>query len=224
MKLDPFDIILPPVVASIFLGLGWTSSRAIAGGGPLSSHMKKMLFYSSLFVLGMGYSMSFVVMLGWPRPLWIVFTATWALLLMLMAWWRHRSPEKSADRIFITIAEGFPALILLIAIAGSAVQWEYILRGQGRLWVGLLWLTAAVAMIFTAGRERRITVIVVLRGIVALLVIGAAAERTPAAIIAAVVSGLSLLLLEKLWRATPEAKGMVSSSDFFSLLRIRKNR
>lgn len=207
MKLDPFDILLPPVLALIFLALGWTSLRTTAGGRPLSPQMKKGLLYAFLFVLGMGYSMAFVAMFSWPRPLWIVFTVAWALLLTLIAWWKYHFAQRSPSRVFTAIAEGLPALGLLMAIAGGAVEWEYIFTGQGRWWVGFLWVIGIAAMIATAGRNRRTTVIVVLRGIVALFVIGAIAQRTSPALIAAAISGLILLILEKLWHTTSDNHG-----------------
>ena len=148
--------------------------------------------------------MALVAMFSWPRPLWIVFTVAWALLLTLIAWWRYRSAEKSPSQVFTVLAEGLPALGLLLAVAGGAVEGEYILRGQGRWWVGLLWLIGLAAMIALAGRTRRVVVIVVLRGIVALLVIGAIAQRTSPALIAVAVSGLILLILEKIWHATSD--------------------
>jgi len=89
MKLDPFDIFFPAIIAAVFLALGWISSIRIAGG-PLSSQMKKGLLYGFFFVLGMGYSMAIVAMFGLPRPLWIMLTVAWAMLLASIAWWRYR--------------------------------------------------------------------------------------------------------------------------------------
>lgn len=120
MKLDPFDILAPGIIALVFLALGWISSRSIAGGGPLSSEMRKGLFYGFFFVLGMGYSMAVVAMFGWPRFLWIVFTVAWALLLASIAWWRYRQTRTEVETphkpVSAVLAEGIPALGLLICV------------------------------------------------------------------------------------------------------------
>jgi hypothetical protein len=170
--------------------------------------MKKGLFYGFFFVLGMGYSMAVVAMFGWPRPLWIIFTVAWALLLALIAWWRYRQTQSVSEAphkpISAVLAEGLPALGLMMTVIGGAVEWEYIFEAQGRWWVGLLWLIGVAATIALARRNRRTTVIVVLRGVVALLIIGAIAQRTSPALIAAAISGLILLLLQKLWHRTPD--------------------
>ncbi len=216
MKLDPFDILAPPIIALVFLALGWISSRNIAGGRPLSSQMKKGLFYGFFFVLGMGYSMAIVAMLDWPRPTWIVLTVAWALLLALVAWRRTRRVSASEIRgksISAVLAEGIPALGLMLCVIGGAIEWEYIFEGQGRWWVGLLWLMGVAAMVALAGRNRRTTVIVVLRGVVALLIIGAIAERTLPTVIAAAVSGLVLLLLEKLWHSGSDSREVPFQSN-----------
>jgi hypothetical protein len=213
MKLDPFDILAPGIIALVFLALGWISSRSIAGGGPLSSQMRKGLFYGFFFVLGMGYSMAVVAMFGWPRFLWIVFTVAWALLLASIAWWRYRQtrtePETPHKPVSAVLAEGIPALGLMICVIAGAVEWEYIFEGQGRWWVGVLWLVGVAVSILAARQNRRTTVIVVLRGVVGLLIIGAIAERTPPALVAAIVLGLALLLLEKFWHGNPNGRDQV---------------
>jgi uncharacterized membrane protein YccC len=56
--------------------------------------MKMMLGYGFLFVIGMLYSMAFVAMFKWPRPLWIVLTVAWTLLLAFIAR-RHYQRIKS---------------------------------------------------------------------------------------------------------------------------------
>jgi hypothetical protein len=169
--------------------------------------MKKVLFYGFFFVLGMSYSMAIVAMAGLPRYLWIVFTLVWAGLLGSIAWWRYRktqtAPQTQRRPISTVLAEGLPALGLLVSVIGSAVEWEFIFGGQGRWWVGVLWLLGVLASILAARQNRRTTVIVVLRGAVALLVVGAIAQRTPPALVAAGVFGLALVLLEKCWRSTP---------------------
>lgn len=225
MKLDPFDILAPGIIALVFLALGWISSRSIAGGGPLSLRMRKGLFYVFFFVLGMGYSMAVVAMFGWPRSLWIVFTVAWALMLAAIAWWRYRQrrpePETPHEPVSAVLVQGIPALGLMICVIAGAVEWEYIFERQGRWWVGVLWLAGVAASILAARQNRRTTVIVVLRGVVGLLIIGAIAERTPPVLVAAVVLGLALLLLEKFWHNNQNSRdhgepGAVGRSGTFS--------
>ena len=55
--------------------------------------------YGFFFVLAMCCSMAVVAMLSWPRPLWIIFTVAWALLLISTAWWWTSAvPEKRGWR------------------------------------------------------------------------------------------------------------------------------
>jgi hypothetical protein len=177
--------------------------------------MKMILGYGFFFVLGTLYSIAFVVMFAWPRPLWIVFTVAWALLLVSIAWWRYRqgqsqaAPEIPRRPVSAVLAEGIPAGSLLICVIAAAVEWESIFEGQGRWWVGVLWLVGVAASIIAARHNRRTTVIVVLRGVVALLIVGAIAQRTHSALVAAGVSGLALLLLEKFWHCNPNGSDHV---------------
>jgi hypothetical protein len=87
----------------------------------------------------------------------------------------------------------------MICVVAGAVQWEYIVEGQGRWWVGALWLFGAAGSIVVARHTRRTTVVMVLRGVVVLLVIGAIAQHTPPAYAVAAISGLALVLLQKFW-------------------------
>jgi hypothetical protein len=215
MKLDTFDLLFPAILSCVFFVLVWLSDRTITKGQPLTPHMKKVLFYGFFLVLGMGYSMSIVAMFGWPRPLWIVFTVAWALLLASIAWWRYRqsqnqtAPEIPRRPVSTVLAEVIPTLGLLICVIAGAVEWESVFEGQGRWWMGVLWLVGVVASILAARHNRRTTVIMVLRGVVALLIIGAIAERTHPALVAAGVSGLALLLLEKFWHNNPNGRDQV---------------
>jgi hypothetical protein len=54
--IDPFAILAPPILTLIVIVLGYSQSRRIRGGKPLSSIQRKMLFYFAFFVLGMGYA------------------------------------------------------------------------------------------------------------------------------------------------------------------------
>jgi tryptophan-rich sensory protein len=100
MKLDLFDILLPPVGAIVVSLLGWGTARSMNGGRALSSIQKKMLFYGAfLFSLGMCYSMIIVARLHWPKALWIVFTVAWALALALTAYYRERRSVAGKPRM-----------------------------------------------------------------------------------------------------------------------------
>jgi hypothetical protein len=217
MQLKLLDVLLPTILAIGFLLVGWSSTRTINRGRPLPPHMKKALLYGSLFVLGMGYLMLFGGQLNWPNPILFASIAAWGVLLASIAWWRFRKAQSLSKTLHKPMselfAEGFPALGLMIAAIGCAVEWEYVFNGQGRWWVGVLWLVGVSATIVLVGRNRRTTVIVVLRGIVALLIIGAVAERTSPAFIAAVTSGLVLLLLEKLWRNRSDGREVPFQSN-----------
>src|SRR5665213_4101456 len=97
MRFDPADILAPPIIALVFLCLGLLYGRTIRQGQPLTPVMRMILGYGFLFVLGTLYSIAFVVMLGWPRPLWIVFTVAWALMLASIAWWRYRQRQSQSQ-------------------------------------------------------------------------------------------------------------------------------
>lgn len=199
--LDIFDLLFPAILSCVFFVVVWMSDRTIMKGQPLTRHMRRTLLYGFFFVLGTLYSMSIVAMFGLPRPLWIVFTVAWALLLVSIAVWRYRRartvPESPRSQVSAVLAEGIPALGLLLCVIAAAVEWEFISKGQGRWWVGLLWLAGVVGSIVAARRNRRTTVIGVLRGVLALVIIGAIVQRTLPALVAAGALGLVLVLLEK---------------------------
>lgn len=96
MRLDLFDILLPPVLAVVVSLLGWGATRAINGGHPLNPIQRMMFFCGFWFVLGMGYSMVAVGVLHWPHWAWIPPTFAWASLLTVIAWRRYRG-HRDAD-------------------------------------------------------------------------------------------------------------------------------
>ena len=151
----------------------------------------------------MGYLMMLGSSFNWPEPLVFAAIGAWVILLGAIAWWRYRLSQAAGEKLrrsaSTVLAEGVPALGLMISVIGGAAEWEYIYEGQGRWWVGLLWIGSAIAFVLAARRNLRVTVILVIRGLFALLIVGAIAQRTTAAFIAAGVSGLVLLLSEKLW-------------------------
>ncbi len=97
MRLEPFDILLPPVLAIVVSLLGWGSTRAINGGRPLNPTQRIIFFFGFWFVLGMGYSMTVVGALHLPHWAWIPPTVIWALLLSSFAWRRYRRQRESGS-------------------------------------------------------------------------------------------------------------------------------
>jgi hypothetical protein len=82
-------------------------------------------------------------------------------------------------------------------LIGSAIEWGRILGEQGRWFVGLLWIVGAAVAILVA-RNRRTTIIVGLHGLVALLAVGAVAQRSYPGLIVASICGLAVLIREVL--------------------------
>jgi hypothetical protein len=90
MRLEWTDVFAPPLVALVVLLLGWSATRAINGGRPLTSIQRNMGWFVPLFILGCGYSMMIVGAFHWPHWTWIPPSAAWAAVLGLVAWRRHR--------------------------------------------------------------------------------------------------------------------------------------
>jgi hypothetical protein len=165
-----------------------------------------MLFYGVWFMLGMGYLILWQEQVGsllhW-RSAWIALIGGWAGLLLLI-WW-HRSRQALSKDLRAPIAtqlgEGLLALGLLVCLIGGGIQWELILKGQGRVFVGVLWMAGAAASIVLARRNRRITIIIALRAILALLAIGAVIRQSLAALVAAGVVGVVLFLVGRYWNS-----------------------
>jgi hypothetical protein len=80
---------VPPISLGIYLLLAWSQIRAINRGRAFSPIQRDLLRYSTLFWLATIYSMAAVKIFQWPRPLWIVFSLVWAVLLGWIAWYRH---------------------------------------------------------------------------------------------------------------------------------------
>ena len=90
MRIGIEDVLMPPALALVFLGLGWPYARSVSGGRPLNSVQKKMLLYGFWYVLGMGYLVMTAGALRLPNWAWVASIVTWSLLLAFIAWWRHR--------------------------------------------------------------------------------------------------------------------------------------
>jgi len=93
MDIDPFAIFAPPILTLIAVALGYSQSRRIRGGKPLSSFQRKLMFYCPFFILGMGYAIMLqdhVAALFHWRNAWIAVIVVWGALLAAIAWMRHR--------------------------------------------------------------------------------------------------------------------------------------
>ena len=90
------NILVPPVLALVFLVLGWPYARLVAGNRPLNPVQRKMLVYGFWFVLGMGYLVLTASKLRFPDWMWVAMIMAWAVFLAALAWWRssHTSARK----------------------------------------------------------------------------------------------------------------------------------
>jgi hypothetical protein len=203
MRFDAIDIFAPPALGLAFLFLAWAYGRSIQRGQPLTATMRKILLYGFLFVLGSLYSFSIATMLGWKRVPWWAYGIGWAFLLSAVAWWRSwktdSAPETPREPISRQLAEGLPVVGMIVCLIGSAIDWDLIYEGQGRRPFGLLWIAGVAAMILLARRNRRRTVVFSLRAFVVLLAIGAIAQQSLPAFVAAILVACLLFSLEKLW-------------------------
>ena len=146
-------------LALIFLVLSWSYMRSLNLGRPLRPIQKKMLFYSFIFALGMCYLMLLAGDMHWPKSLLFPVIGIWGGVVGFVAWWRYRqsqsqtAPEVPRRPVSTVLAEVIPALGLLICVIAGAVEWEYIFEGQGRWWVGVLWLAGVAVCILAAPAE-----------------------------------------------------------------------
>ena len=95
--IDPFAIFFPPILTLIVIALGYSQSRRIRGGKPLSSIQRKLMLYMPAFVLAMGYAMAFheqlAALFHWEKA-WLAVMVAWGALLAVIAWTRHRGTFK----------------------------------------------------------------------------------------------------------------------------------
>ena len=90
------DVLVVTGLALIFLLLAWLWGRATSAGKPLNPFKRRFLFYSFAFVLGMGYIMTFVGNLKWPRALLLPAISCWGVMLGLVAWVRYRKQKRNS--------------------------------------------------------------------------------------------------------------------------------
>src|SRR5438309_2453922 len=202
MRIDLVDIFGIPIIALVFLFLSWSAGRSIRRGQPLTPAMRKLLLYGFIFVLGAGYSVAIAEMMERERIPWWAYGIAWALLLSVVAWWRSRKADTAPgahEPISTRLGEGLPVVGMIVCLIGTAIEWDLIYEGQGRWPFGMLWLAGLAATILIARRNRRTAIVVSLRAFVALLAIGAIAQRSLSAFVVAIVVACVLFSLERLW-------------------------
>jgi hypothetical protein len=199
------DLLAPPCGAILFLFLGWTSSRAIAGGQPLSSHTKRVLGHGALFILGALYAISLGSALRWPLSAPVIIASAWATALLLVALWHRRLPQASRKISNPVVRrahlrQGFAVVALLISLVMATIEWDFVGKHQGHLLGALLWSAGVVGSILLAQGNRRATVIVTMRAYLVLVVIGAMAGEKAAGLIFAAFAVAIYVAVEKLWK------------------------
>jgi uncharacterized membrane protein len=93
------DLVVATVLALILLFLSWLSGRATGRGKPLNRFKRRLLTFSFIFVLGMGYMMALVSDLKWSRTLLFPAIVCWGLVVAAVAWYcsRREKPESGAS-------------------------------------------------------------------------------------------------------------------------------
>jgi hypothetical protein len=86
----------PPILAIVFLILGWPYARLVRAGRQLTQAQRAMLRYGFFFVLGMGYSMALGASLGWQGKRAIALTVGWAMFLGGLVWRAHTRNKKNS--------------------------------------------------------------------------------------------------------------------------------
>jgi len=75
---------------ALFVLMGWGWCRTVRLGKPMTTRQKAMLLYSSVFMLGLSYSMMFSSWFKWPHPAMWTIIAAWGVLLIIVAILRHQ--------------------------------------------------------------------------------------------------------------------------------------
>jgi F0F1-type ATP synthase assembly protein I len=198
------DFVIMTGTAMVFFVLSWSSARAIQAGKPLPPHIRRMLVYSFLFVLGTAYIMMVVSWLHWPPRAIVGPIIAWGSLLGYIAWQRHQRTKVASmiprKPISSALAEALPVIGLLVLLILSLIAWSVWTEGGARLWVPLACTAGSALTIFLTRRNRRSTVIMALRGLVGLGVVGALSHPTGTAFITVGLIGLVLVLLERFWK------------------------
>ena len=88
------DFLVITALAMAFLALSWLNGRAVSARGPLNAFKRTLLFYSFVFVLGIGYIMLLVADLPLSISLLFPMIGCWAAAVGFVAWWRHRKASR----------------------------------------------------------------------------------------------------------------------------------
>jgi hypothetical protein len=96
MKLDGFDLLLPPIAATVFWILGWSSTRAINKGRPLNPNQRMIAAFGFWFMLGAAYSMVAVGAFKLPHWAWIPPALLWMILVGFVLWRRRERHRQLA--------------------------------------------------------------------------------------------------------------------------------
>src|SRR5437868_6524715 len=90
MSFDLTDILMPPLLALVFLAFAGMFGRVIRKTRPLTSFMRALTVYGALYTLGMGYIVLTVAKSHLPDWLYVALPVTWAAALGLIAWHLRR--------------------------------------------------------------------------------------------------------------------------------------
>jgi hypothetical protein len=119
-------ILGPPIMTLVFLALSWSYGRAIRGRRPFTPFMRVATVYGALFLLGMYYVISVGSYLHWPTPWMVAGSTIWGLLVVYVAWRRHKRGSLrvrgSSRPVRATLQGGLPTLGLLICLVAGAIE------------------------------------------------------------------------------------------------------
>jgi hypothetical protein len=90
---DPIDAVAPLVVTLITVVLSYLWSRGVRGGKQLTLFQRGLMWYGSIFVFGMTYTVMFhdqlSALVHW-RQAWIAIVIAWGAFLASIAWYLGR--------------------------------------------------------------------------------------------------------------------------------------
>jgi hypothetical protein len=93
-----FNIFAPPILSVVFSGICYLWARTTRRGKLLTSLQRGMVFYATIFAIGMVYMILFQDNLGaflrW-KDAWIAAIVSWGILLAIIAWQRSRAHRAS---------------------------------------------------------------------------------------------------------------------------------
>ena len=84
--------LIPLFAGGMYRVYAWIHYRKINRDAPLTAHQRELTKFLTWFVIGMGYAMVFTAVFSWPKPIWLLLTLFWGLIL----WTVYR--KKRAER------------------------------------------------------------------------------------------------------------------------------